>query len=129
MNSTGSKILGGILTLGLTGMAIGFLIAMMEEAHGMHDPTPVFGMVAGAVIFGVLFRGPVGGAIAKMLDGGSATVDRHLTDRVEQLEAQVFDDAGDRQRLVELEERLEFAERLLAQRNAPESFPEHRTPV
>lgn len=122
MSSTGSKFIGMVLTLGLTGMAIGFLIAMMEEAHGMHDPTPVFGMVAGAAVFAVLLRGPVGKAIGKMLDGGD-TIDAHLAQRVEQLEAQVFDSVPDQQRIAELEERVDFAERMLAQRQNAGTFP------
>jgi hypothetical protein len=113
-----------VLTLGLTGMAIGFLIAMMEEAHGMHDPTPVFGMVAGAVVFGILLRGPVGKAIGKMLDSGDA-VDSRLAERVEQLEAQVFDTASEQHRIAELEERIDFAERMLAQRD-PQALPRGR---
>jgi hypothetical protein len=122
VSSTGSKFIGMVLTLGLTGMAIGFLIAMMEEAHGMHDPTPVFGMVAGAAVFAVLLRGPVGKAIGKMLDGGD-TIDAHLAQRVEQLEAQVFDSVPDQQRIAELEERVDFAERMLAQRQNAGTFP------
>lgn len=122
MSSTGSKFIGMVLTLGLTGMAIGFLIATMEEARGMHDPTPVFGIVAGAVVFGVLLRGPVGKAIGKMLDGGE-TVDTRLSQRVEQLEAQVFDSVSDQQRIAELEERVDFAERMLAQRQNAGTFP------
>ncbi|HEY4321133.1 MAG TPA: hypothetical protein VGM77_08115 [Gemmatimonadales bacterium] len=124
MSTTGSKVIGMVLTLGLTGMAIGFLIAMMEEAHGMHDPTPVFGMVAGAVVFGILLRGPVGKAIGKMLDSGDA-VDSRLAERVEQLEAQVFDTASEQHRIAELEERIDFAERMLAQRD-PQALPRGR---
>ncbi len=122
MSSTGSKFIGMVLTLGLTGMAIGFLIAMMEEAHGVHDPTPVFGMVAGAAVFAVLLRGPVGKAIGKMLEGQSVPDDR-LVERVDQLEAQVFDSVADQQRIAELEERVDFAERMLAQRQNAGTFP------
>ncbi|HEY4099965.1 MAG TPA: hypothetical protein VGM20_03715 [Gemmatimonadales bacterium] len=117
MNSTWSKVVGGVLTLGLTGMAIGFLIAMVEEAHTIRDPTPAFGMVAGAVIFGVLFRGPVGRAIAKMLDGGTAD-DSQLVSRFDHVEDRVADLSLDQHRIAELEERLDFAERLLAQRDS-----------
>lgn len=120
MSSTGSKFIGMILTLGLTGMAIGFLIAMMEESR--QDPLGVVGIVAGAVVFAVLLRGPVGKAIGKMLDGGE-TVDTRLTQRVEQLEAQVFDSVSDQQRIAELEERVDFAERMLAQRQNAGTFP------
>lgn len=44
----------------------------------------------------------------------------HFAERLERLEAQREGDAGIEQRLTELEERLDFAERLLAQgREAP----------
>ena len=65
----------------------------------------------------LVLRGPLGKAISRRLEGGSAASPeleaqvRELEDRLQQLEA-------DRGRVAELEERLDFAERLLG-RSAP----------
>ncbi len=114
-NARGGRIVGMLLTLSLTGMALAFLVGMTEQARFIHDPTPLAGAVAGAAIFFALLRGPVGRAIGKMLDSGGAS-DDESTQRIEQLEAHVSDLAYDQQRMAELEERLDFAERLLSQR-------------
>ena len=125
---TSSRLIGMILTLGLTGMAIGLLFGMMEEARFVHDPTPVFGVVAGAAIFFALLRGPVGRAIARMLEA-SAGHDDQLALRVDELEAQLNELGQDQRRVAELEERLDFAERLLAQRHATPELGRVDTPV
>ena len=87
----------------------------MEESRLVHNPTPIFAGVAAAAIFFALLRGPVGKAIGKMLEG-SAVPDEQLTERIEQLEDRVAELSNDQRSVAELEERLDFAERLLAQR-------------
>ena len=119
IRGAGSKFWGTVVTLGLTGMGLSFLFAVMEESQGSRNasnPAPVFAGVAAAVIFYALLRGPVGRAIGKMLEGGSGQ-DEQLALRVEELEAQLGELGLDQRRFAELEERLDFAERLLAQRN------------
>ena len=123
----GSRVIGMVLTLSLTGMALAFLVGMTEQARFIHDPTPLIGALAGAAIFFGLLRGPVGRAIAKMLDS-SGGPDDDTALRIEQLEAQLSDLGFDQHRMAELEERLDFAERLLSQRT-PAELPQHRTPV
>jgi hypothetical protein len=113
---TSARIIGMILTLGLMGMGMGLLFGMIEESRFVHDPTPVFGVVAGAAIFFALLRGPVGRAIAKMLEGGTGHDDK-LALRVDDLEAQLSELGQDQRRVAELEDRLDFAERVLAQRS------------
>ena len=115
MSNTSSKVIGMVLTLGLTGMAIGFMIAMAEESHVVHDPTPVFGIVAGAAVFAVLLRGPVGKAIAKMLEGQSVP-DDHVMERLDHMEDRLAEFGAEQMRVAELEERVDFTERLLSQR-------------
>jgi hypothetical protein len=119
-SSTGSRLLGAVLTIALTGMAIGLLIGTMEEARFVHDPAPAFAAVAGGAIFFALLRGPVGRAIARMLEGGGA--EEQLGMRVEELEAQVSELHAEQARVAELEERVDFTERLLAQRDAMPSL-------
>jgi Tfp pilus assembly protein PilO len=71
--------------------------------------TSIFFVTLGTVL---ILRGPVGKALARRLEGGSAPSEARaqaLEERVARLEAM-------QDRLVELEERLDFAERLLAAR-------------
>jgi hypothetical protein len=93
-----------------------------------NDLIPIFGMLTGMVtmvLIGVTIvkvsQGPIGQAIARRLHG-KAGPDPELLDEVSQLRDQV---AGLEQRLIENEERLDFAERLLssgtpAGRDAPD---------
>jgi len=114
---TESKFWGVVLALGITGMGLFFLFGVMEESRSINGPTPLFvGITAGAVMFALL-RGPVGRAIGKMLEGQQGHDDQ-LVERVEQLEDRLSELGGDQLRMAELEERLDFAERLLAQRDA-----------
>ena len=110
-----SKFWGVALTLGLTTGGLVFLFGTMEEARSMPNAVPVFGALAGAAIFFALLRGPVGRAIAKMLEGQGAPDDQ-LVMRVENLEDRLAELGMDQHRVAELEERLDFAERLLSQR-------------
>jgi hypothetical protein len=114
-SAPGSRFWGVVTTLGLTGAALFFLFAVMDESRNIGNPTPVFAGLAAAAIFYALLRGPVGKAIGKMLEG-SAVPDEQLTERIDQLEDRVAELSNDQRGVAELEERLDFAERLLAQR-------------
>jgi hypothetical protein len=61
----------------------------------------------------VLSRGPVGAAFAERLRGGAVEPDPALLGEVDQLKT----------RLAEVEERLDFAERLLARRESTDQLP------
>jgi hypothetical protein len=111
-----SKFWGVVLTLGLTGGALVFLFGTMEESRGINNPMPVFAAIAAAGIYVALIRGPIGKAIAKMLEGGSSDTDEQTAVRVDQLEDRLGELGMDQARVAELEERLDFAERLLSQR-------------
>lgn len=127
MSGRSSKFWGVLTTLALTGGGLLFLVAVMEEARFVHDPTPVFASVAAAGIYFALFRGPVGRAIGRMLES-SGGQDDQLIERIEQLEDRVAELSADPSRVAELEERLDFAERLLAQR-PPAQLERMDTPV
>jgi hypothetical protein len=60
-----------------------------------------------------IFRGPVGKALGRRLEGGSAPAGEELAARVTELEHRLADVEQERARVAELEERLDFAERLL----------------
>lgn len=67
-------------------------------------------LTVGAVL---IFRGPVGRAIARRIEGNTGP-DSALTQRIEELEHRLADLEQDRLRVGELEERMDFTERLLA---------------
>jgi hypothetical protein len=78
------------------------------------------GDFAGAVAGGIFFicvavtfilRGPLGKALARRIEGTSSPVE----DRVQYLEHRVAELGEAQSRIPELEERLDFAERLLTQ--------------
>jgi nucleoside-diphosphate-sugar epimerase len=61
----------------------------------------------------IILRGPIGRALARRLEGHAGVVD----DRLVEMERRLRDLEAREQRVAELEDRLDFAERLLAQRD------------
>ena len=83
-------------------------------------------LAIGAAAVGVLF-GPIGSALARRLVGRSEAGDAQT--EIEEMRARVTDEVDDlRNRLAEVEERLDFAERLLAHGRQADQLPagEHR---
>ena len=81
-----------------------------------NDVAPLFisvvlSLTVGAVL---IFRGPLGKAIARRIEG-TAGQGSELTQQVADLEHRLAELEQDRARMAELEERLDFAERLLSQ--------------
>jgi hypothetical protein len=62
----------------------------------------------------MIFRGPIGKALGRRLEGPSGQANEELTARVAELEHRLRDVEHDRETLAELAERVDFAERLLA---------------
>lgn len=90
-----------------------------ESAMNPNDLIPIFGMITGTLMTGFLviggvmvFRGPLGQAIARRIQGRSGEVEQELLTEVHALREQVL---GLEQQVEELGERLDFSERLLAQ--------------
>ena len=69
----------------------------------------------------LILRGPLGKALAERLSGRAAEPDSAVTAEIERLSSQV-DDL--RLRLGETEERLDFAERMLAKQKQQPALPE-----
>jgi len=89
-------------------LAAGFAVVAVKLGLGFAIPVGIVALVAAAVIF----RGPLGQALARRLEGGSARPgDQDST--LHALEEM-------RGRVAELEERVDFAERLLAQSREPD---------
>jgi lipopolysaccharide biosynthesis regulator YciM len=86
-----------------------------------HDLVPLAGMLTGVLTVGALswglvriFNGPVGQALAKKITGKVAEQDAELVGEVLEMRHQL---EQMHRRLGETEERLDFSERLLAQRS------------
>ena len=84
----------------------------MLEMGAMNNDVIVILAIIVAVVAVKLFRGPVGQAIADRLRG-SAAPDTAVLDELEALKG----------RLAEVEERLDFAERMLARAEQAERLP------
>jgi hypothetical protein len=74
---------------------------------------PVIAIVAISVGLAKIFSGPLGAAIADRIRGGPPAGESQLTGEVEHL----------RRRLADVEERLDFAERLLSQAREADQLP------
>ena len=78
-------------------------------------------LAIGAAAVGLLF-GPIGSAVARRIGGRPEPGDAHA--EIEEIRALVMDETGDlRNRLAEVEERLDFAERLLAHGRQADQLP------
>ncbi|HEX5386169.1 MAG TPA: hypothetical protein VFW66_05680 [Gemmatimonadales bacterium] len=96
----------------------GVVFANVSQHLGVAFAVPV-GLVS--VICGaVVLRGPLGSAIARRLEGSSGVDPAAVDQVVAPLEAEVD---GLKARLAEVEERLDFAERVLTQADQPERLP------
>jgi hypothetical protein len=96
-------------------VAVSFAVVAVKLGEGFAIPVGIFGAIALAVVL----RGPVGQALARRLAGDDAgapgeEVLQHLDDM--------------RARLGELEERLDFAERVLAQTDQAARLPGRHDP-
>ncbi len=119
-----ARFVGMVLVLGLAGMSLLFMAFLITEAGRNGFEFVVAGLFGLAGMGFLLFLGPVGKAIAGILDGRGQG-DELLAQQVADLEARLAEveqrglNSGEVEqayaRLAEMEERLEFTERLLAQ--------------
>ena len=70
----------------------------------------------------IIFRGPLGQAIADRIRGGAMDADPRLREEVDHLRLEMDELRG---QLSEAQERIDFAERMLARRDDPAQLP-HR---
>jgi hypothetical protein len=119
VSGRGGRGWGAGLLVVLTGMGLFFLAFVLDEGRQYDNPMPIAAVLAGAAIFGALFFGPVGKSIARMLDSDSGHDDESAI-RLEDVEARLAELTLEQQRVAELEDRLDFTERLLAQHGVQE---------
>lgn len=109
----------GMVALAVVGIAaFASLSEVTEKIGAAAIPIWLGAFVAGTI----LLRGPLGHALVDRIRGGgqpSATGELE----VEELRARVAELEARSERMVELEERVDFAERLLAQRPGSEALP------
>ncbi len=124
MKRRGSRTAGIFLTLALSGMALMFLTILLDGPGGSNANTAITGFLGIGAFSWLLLRGPVGKAIAGMLEGGTESgpddQDRlaELEHRFAELEQRGLTSGEVEQayaRLAEMEDRVEFAERMLTQ--------------
>lgn len=118
MSGRGGRGWGVGLLVALTGMGLFFLAFVVDEGRLVGGPMPAMAALAGAAVFAALFLGPVGRVIGRMLEG-ETRADDETGFRLEDIEARLAELQLEQQRVAELEERLDFTERLLAQQGVP----------
>jgi hypothetical protein len=100
-----------LLAVSLAGAALLWVVFVVEE---MRDLGAVVALVAGTAVFGWLAQGPVGKGLTRILTGNPSppplAVSEEYLDLHDQLRSEL-------QRLHDVEDRLDFAERLLARQS------------
>ena len=113
MRKHGADPAGLIIALSILGGVILFAYIILSARLGIPFAIPVG--IVGAVATAVALHGPLGKAIGRRLDGGSPV-------EADETTGQLLGEMDElRHRLSELEERVDFSERLLARR--PPSGP------
>lgn len=93
-------------------LAVGFAVVAVKLGLGFAIPVGIVALISA----GVIFRGPLGQALARRLEnGGAGPGDQEAA-------LQALDEI--RGRMAELEERVDFAERMLAQSREPDRLRE-----
>ncbi len=115
MKGTFNRVLGGFLAFAAVGAALGFLMELISMTRSTGFEYTLLGVAAATLIYWFVLKGPLGTAIGSLLEGG-AVADPNSAFRLEELEDRVQELSLESQRMLELEERLEFTERLLARK-------------
>ncbi len=118
MASRTSKVIGMVMVLGLILMAGTFLVVLLDEISRQGDAMVGAGLIGLIAMSWLVFRGPVGKAIAGLLEDGREH-DPMLGVRLADVEDRLQEISLETQRLMEIEDRLDFTERLLAQHTDP----------
>lgn len=127
MSGKFGRFLAMLMVFGLVFLAGVFMVFLLDEMSRQGFEFVLVGLAGLGGLGWLLFRGPVGKALAAMLEGSSAGgVDQMLAARVADLEDRLQEVSLETQRFLEIEERLDFTERLLAQHTDPARRLEER---
>lgn len=88
------------------------------------DPGAIVTIVIAALAAATLIFLPLIRALARRLEGKSTHQNTALQAEVEDLRARVHELEGGQARMLELEERLDFTERIIAQKQEPLRLPD-----
>src|SRR5690606_18803193 len=124
MRSRFGMVIGMVLMLMLVMLAGLFLVYVFEEGDSFEYV--LMGMLALGGLSWIAFRGPIGKAIASLLEGGSNDADSVTSARLAEVEGRLQEISLEMQRFMEIEERLDFTERLLAQSAEPQVREDQR---
>ena len=119
MSGKFGRFLGMTLVISLVMLAGAFMIYVLEDLSRQGFEMAMLGLAGLGGMSWLVLRGPVGKALASMLEGSSGGEDQMLASRVADLEDRLQEVSLETQRFLEIEERLEFTERLLAQHTDP----------
>lgn len=114
------KAVGFILAIALVGAGLTYMIALLQGGFTSNGYEFLLGLAAGIAAFGWLIRGPFGRAIARLLGEQPEALPKELPIEYFELDDQVQALKAEIQRIGELEERLDFTERLLIQKSDAE---------
>lgn len=112
MRRVNAEIIGSLSTVAAVA-AVAFAVTAVKLGVAFAIPVGILGVIAAAVVL----RGPLGKAVARRLEGGAGTDPTALEETTAPLLAHIDELRG---RLTELEERVDFAERLLTQQRDTE---------
>lgn len=100
------------ITITAAALATGFAVVAVNLGLGFAIPVGIVAVISA----GVVFRGPLGRALARRLEAGADSQGD------QEAVLQALDEV--RGRMAELEERVDFAERLLSQAREPDRLRE-----
>ncbi len=95
-------LFAGIAMVALAALPLMALYTFMSMKLGEDFFIPT--MIVGGIVTAIVLRGPVGKALARRIEGDDAGVPSEILGEMDEM----------RQRVLELEERLDFAERMMA---------------
>jgi hypothetical protein len=98
----------GNLAVTVAVIAVAYTVAAVKLGIEFAIPVGIIGLIAAVIVL----RGPLGKALARRLEGGPGSSPAALEEVTGPLVAHIDELRG---RLAELEERVDFAERLLTQ--------------
>lgn len=116
MRNAFGRIIGLVFSVAMIAGALGFMAGILDLTRNMGFEYTLLGLGGAVAVYWMVLKGPIGKAVGSLLEGEEAS-DSMTGMRLEDVEDRVQELSLETRRLLEIEDRLEFAERLLAQRS------------